>query len=544
MLLRFASGRVATSIALRAATAALAIVGCAPGTLITLDGGPPPDGPADLLVLSVVGPSSITLGLGESRVIEVVLHDAGGAPFAGETVTFSLDGTPGDASIDALEGTTDASGTTSVTVVAGAAPSSFRVRVSHPRARLVFVDVAVGTAFGTLRVEPTYSGGRVLSRTIVHVFTDRTCDAALLNPTGGHERALPDRARDVELTALPVGLSYTVLARGESSSGALYAAACVAGVELMADLPTTIALTLEDTALGYDGSYLVQLSLDTSAAVASAGGSGELAAALGGTPGDASRLVSALADVVDALGGSTEAAALRADRAAVELALASDLDARAAAPGAALLLRAEAAESILGTLVLGGGLSIGLTGAPSLRLDAMTVGGPDDSLSLDASVAITGIELTARIDGAMDALAVERLVVDVGLGALWVSVVEARASLGGGTLARALDVGACAALDALCTSRSTLAAACDATCRAAACNAALEATAEALRLEAVALDERRAQIVLGGALAATDLDADAHSDLFAGDVGGTWQSVSGTDTGTVAGACAATLTVP
>lgn len=538
MLMRFASGLVAT--------VCVFLAGCSSGAHYVLDGGPSPDGSAELLTLSLVGSSVITLGLGERVTVEVELHDAAGAPVPGESLSFSLDGTPADASIDAVEASTDAAGAARVNLVGGASAASFRLRVSHPRARLVFVDVSVGAAFGTLRVAPTYEGSRAIDRTIIHVFTDRSCDAAVVDPSGGRERALADGAREVELAALPLGLTYTVLARGESSSGALYAAGCASDVTLMADLPTTVPLTLLDTALGYDGSYQLQLSLDASRAIESAGGEAALAAALGGTAGDSARMLDALAAMLEATGETSEAARLRADRALGEAAIALELDARSAAPSAALAVRVRDAEAILSTLSLGGWLSIGLTGAPSLRLDTMVVGGPDTSVALDpADFLGAGTELAATLDMETETLGIDRLALDTHLGALVVSVLEARArEEGRPSLAEALDVGTCDALSAFVAADAARAAACDATCQATACHASIAATMGVLAIEATALDERRARVVLVGALDAEDLDADAHADRFTGDVGGTWEPLGGADGGIVVGACTAVLAVP
>lgn len=539
MLLRFAPAVVAIGLA-------TSVAGCARDTHILLDGGPPPDGPAALATLSVVGPTSLTLGLGERRSVEVLLRDAAGAALFGETVSFSLDGTPGDASIDTLEATTDAAGMARVGLVAGTMPATFRLRVAHPRARLVFVDVSVGAAFGTLRVEPRYAGTRALAETIVHVITDRGCAAALESPGGGRERALAIGAREVELTALPLGLVYTVLVRGISGSGALYAVGCLDGVELMPDLPTNVAVTLTDTALGYDGRYLLRLSLDASGAVASAAGSSELGVALGGGDGDAERLVEALAATLEAQSHPGEAADLRAAAGSAATSLAAALDAEAAAPSAELVARVVEAETIVGTLELGGWMSIGITGEPTIRIGDLVLGGPDTTVALDAAAHLGATpELTSTLDQAAGTLRLTHLALDAPLGALLVAVARARAEDGGGrSLARALDVGACGALAAFVASQPAIAAVCDAACASLACDAALAATVSVLDIEATALDERRARVVLAGVLVGGDTDGDAHNDRFTGDVGGRWEPVGAGAGGDVAGALSAMLGVP
>lgn len=536
MLVRFASILVATAYA-------TFVAGCSPNPYYTLDGGAPSDVPLDTLTLELVSAPSIMLGFGGRATVELILRDRSGAPAVGETVTFSLDGTPADASIDAIDDVTGADGHVSVGVIAGAAPASFRLRVAHARARLVFVDVAIGAAFGTLRVVPTYEGARELAQTVVHVFSDRDCAAALLDGTGGRERAVPEGASEVTLT-LPVGLTYAVLAHGEASGGALYAAACADGITLDATTPTTVPLTLVDSAIGYDGSYEIMLALDATAALGGPDTGSIVADVLGGSAGDAARLVDALAGLLEADGSTLEAAALRADRASIEAALASGLDGSATAPSAVLGARMAEAETLVATLGFDGWLSIGLVGAPSITLDRILLGGPDTTVVLDGLGGGVPV-LFARVDAESDSLRIEHLDLDLPLGALLLRVAEAGAlGSGDGSLAAALDIGSCAILAARIASDTSLAAACDASCRRAACDAALAATTDALEEAIVVLDAERAHLALGGFLDASDSDGDGETDAWSGEIGGAWVSADGERSGTLGGACTASRPVP
>ena len=71
--------------------------------------------------------SSTSADIRESVVITCAVNDAGGAPLAGRTVTFSISSNPGNASLEESSGTTDSQGVAEATLNVGSSAGQVQV---------------------------------------------------------------------------------------------------------------------------------------------------------------------------------------------------------------------------------------------------------------------------------------------------------------------------------------------------------------------------------------------------------------------------------
>jgi hypothetical protein len=304
----------------------------------------------------------------------------------------------------------------------------------------------------------------------------------------------------------------------------------------------TVRLDLAPTPLSPDGTFLAEVSLNGGDVLTQR--TEELL--LGAAGDDAQALLAALAArltdrgasavAVDllALGdaGETLATALEADDAgpsrAVERAL-GDLSpylerltlsgTLSVAPGSGRWLASYTVGSARLGPPLGEQLDVSLDGLPGGTRGAVVLGDalPDDAWALDELS--SPLPASALLVGALDGLARQRGVADVG------AMLASRA--GCGALARWVDT------------RPEVADACPDVCVQEACDAAVGEALEALRAQATTLDAARSTLRLAGRMECRDDDGDLSVDaLRAVGLRGTWSegadegaSVEGTMTG-------------
>jgi len=521
-------------------SAALALSACGP-TEVTVDGGFASDassGPAGRII--VESDRALGLTFEESSEIEVRYLE-GGAPQAGVTLRFVLDGNANDAVLEDLEVVTDGDGLARTTLVAGTVGSAFRVRASAERAPPAYVDVSVSNAgFGTIRVSAPYDGARAeWSRRVITVYSETECDPDAGYPASRIARVLPlDDPTESEVTfnTLPAGLSYAVVGVVEGSTGEVLASACVDSVAVLADARTDVNLRFADVALMPAGTYETELVLDADAfeAVVMRGIDAGVPAA--GVSAEA--MLEAVEDELRARGFDVVADAFAAER--MTGAPADDLDARLAGDGADAEegLRRFFARllELFGKVRLSGPLELDAEAdalGATWRVNALQIGEigtPDGPAPLPIDPELAGLALSPSLGitwrPEADEVKVDSLSMSLPIGVLVSAALEAALADSMSAPGRALrDAAGCGTLIAWVADDPTLSPVCDASCADAACTEALGPILDAAQtamLEEPGLDT----LTLAGPLAAIDDDGDLVVDRLDGTLPGSWASAS------------------
>jgi hypothetical protein len=232
------------------------------------DGGLEPDPPR---ILELETAPSLALGFQESVEFEVRYTELDGTAIADATVTFALEGSAHDSTLDDLEATTMADGRARGTLTSGSTAAVFRIRATASRASPVFIDVSVSdVGFGDLRVI-VHDGveGRDVDRFVAQLYPELSCDDAELDD------ALPAREvvvrSDLEalLPSLPADFTYAVVVRAEGAAGGLLGWGCAdTGVE--ADAETEVDVDVMAVPLTVEGMYEATLELETPDSAATA----------------------------------------------------------------------------------------------------------------------------------------------------------------------------------------------------------------------------------------------------------------------------------
>jgi hypothetical protein len=505
-----------------------------------LDAGPP------ALTLTPVTAGPVGLPFGSTTEIVVALTDAEGRPQPGQPVSFALDGSAADVSLDALEATTDADGEAHVHLAAGERPATFRVRASHPLASPVWIDVTVAASFGELVAIPVYDGPRVVDGWTVALFRGGDCTTALAAPIADAARVIRAASGEARFSALGTDVSYTVVVRGESTTPAVTTAiGCAMGAGVLADRETRLEVPAVGTMLGLAGTYEVAVGIDAADAVA-----GPLTIFLGaallraGEPiDDAGRMLEALeAELAADTDGLAAIARLRAGGAAETLAAGLSLDASAPTEQLADLL--DGATAALFDLRVEGSLTVeaGVVATLGLRrVVAASGSGSPLPLALPMSGAPAVLVVT-HVDEA-DVLNVDRLSFPLSLGEALRAVVAARRAAAGSSSGDRFGDVPCATLADFVADDAVLASACDADCVEAACGRALDATWDAALGELATLDVARASIELSGAVDLRDGDGDLGVDGLHGTLDGSYRGSDGATFAPVSAELSAARTV-
>ncbi len=530
------------------ATAALSFAGCGGPTYVTLDGAvldadQPRDG-----TLALLSAPSLAIRPGEVALIDVRCTRLDGSPYAGVEVTFAIEGAALDSTLSALSTRTDADGRASGGIVAGTSATSFRVRVvSRASALPVYVDVGVGTSFGTLVVRAPYEGARIVMRRVVDIVPLAHCVDLIASPPEVGARALPVGSDELSIAGLPSTVRYAVLARAESDL-ALTAQGCVDDIVLETNGAVVVDVPYEDAPLSIDGRYDVTLALDSSA-VADVGLeilSRSLSVGAEARGGDASTLLDAveeaLTERVSVAAGTAFADARALD--ALDEALADRLAVDASAPTAITLRWVGAARSAMGELNVDATLVVAASGASVITTDRITMrNAADGTLSLVPSAIGSGLgvarPLVVSADSSRDTATVESLLVDAPLGAMLLAWLDGVAASDGLTGTAALLGASCGSLRAV-LEETPSASACDAECVDAACASAIAVGLDDLRVTAALLDSTTGRLMLAGPLVATDLDGDVRIDGLSGDLAGAYGAGSASPLGPVTGSMLAT----
>ena len=523
-------------------------VGCAGPRYVALD-APTTDAPALSGTLTLTSAASLALRPAQSATIDLRYTNAMGAPGAAAVVTLAIEGVALDSTLVSLTITTDASGQAHAQLVAGMQASHFRVRSSVPGAAPVYVDVGVGTSFGTLRVRAPYAGVRNVVDRIVDVVPGATCAQLRAMPpaSGGRTDASP--IADITVTALPTTLTYAVLVRAQGTS-ATEAIGCAGPITPMTDMTTTLDVPLLDVPLVLDGRFALHVTLDAHLAIHDpiALWSASLVAATVARGGDGALLLDGIEAELGRAGATSAATRLHMARSggALDSSLQAQLDADHSGPTPNVAgLVAEAAVA-LDTPSVDLTLTLATPMTPTLTtLSLVCVDGRAGSLTIAATGALAR-PLTVSADPAHQMLSMNAAPIDVPIGALtlaWIDAVAASRAHVHGVME--LTQAACASLETFAaTSAGQMAfSACNATCRSAACASVLTEMS-ALRVSGAAeLDHRIAGAVFGASVLLRD-DGDARADHLAGSLTGLLVDATGVTFGSLSGTLAGTRTAP
>jgi hypothetical protein len=516
--------------------------GCSGRTYVTLDGdvvdaARPPDGS---LVLS--SSPSLAIRPGEVGVIEVQLLDVSGAAVAGAEVTFAIEGAALDSTLSALSMRTDATGHAAGGIVAGTQATSFRVRVVSRDAPLpVYVDVGVGTSFGTLIVRAPYAGDRIVTHRIVDVVPRARCADLAGSPPEVGARALPDGSDELSIAGLPTTVHYAVLARAQSDV-ALTASGCVDDVELSVDATTRVDVPFVDVALGIEGRYTARLSLDASAAtdVAFEAMQRTLAATADARGGDAHLMLDAVETELTrrhAIAGAAFAEARVRD--SLDASFTDQLALDASGPTVLIAHWIGAARAAMASPRIEATLIVAMPGATATTDHVTVDDAADGTLSLapasfDPSLGVPHT-FVVRTVGSSDSIRVEGVALDAPLGATLLAWLDAVAESDGLPGRAGLLAPACGTLRTFALSLPA-ASECDDACLDAACATAIATQLEELGSAAALVDATTGVLTLSGALDASDADGDVRVDALAGALSGAYEDGSGSTLGPVTGA--------
>lgn len=521
------------------------VAGCSPVPLVISD-APGADAGPPALTLTPITPGPVGLPFGSSTEIVVALTDGGGRPRAGEPVSFALDGSGADVSLEALESSTDGDGEARVRLSAGERPASFRVRANHPLASPVWIDVTVAASFGALVTVPIYDGARTVDGWTVALFRGGDCATALAAPIADAARVIRAASGEARFSALATDVSYTAVVRGESTSPPVTTAiGCVMGVGVLADRDVRVEVHAVDAPLVLGGTYEVAVALDAADAVTDPLAAFLSAAVVraGDPTDDATRMLEALETELAAdSAGLAALARLRAGGASERLA--SELVLTGDAPTEQLGALMDGATAALFDLRFEGTLTVasGVVATISLRrVVAASEGGAPLTLGLSTAVPVV-LVVTAVSEA--DVLNVDRLSFPLSLGEVLAAVVVAQRDA-----ARATSPGdvfgdaPCDALAAFVDEDAALALACDTDCVAAACGAALDATWQTALGEPYPLDAVRSSIELSGTLDLSDADGDLSVDGLHGTLAGSYVALDGLSDGPISAELSAASTI-
>ncbi len=497
-------------------------------------------------MLVIEGDSSLTLSFGDATMLSARYTESG-APVAGTTIRFALEGRAHDATLSEVMMVTDADGRVTTTLTGGSAPSVFRVRASSDRAAPAYVNVSVGNmGFGGLRVGASYAGSHDgATRRVIDVYSEMSCADDL--PTSPDRTQALDNPDDVEadFPVLAAGLHYAVRGRVLGASGVPLATACVDGVEVLRDMEVRVDLTFSDQPLVVDGDYDTSLGLRSTSTTAFlaelARGTGAARLDMAGTA--AALYLDALEDQLRTLGDGAAADALAARRldGMTDATLQGRLDDAGAGPTAGLNSFVTLLASRLSMITLAGPLALGTTSGTlegafgTLTLKLGLVGDPE-SVPLEIDAAAIGLSLAPTATWSFtpgDAtLGLDSLTLTLPLGTLADAAIDAEAHAHGyDSAAKLLVSGAgCDVLASWITEDPVLAPLCDSDCAAVTCTHALEGVLNAVRGALAATDETHSEASLSGSVSLVDTDADLVVDRLVGnDLAGAWSD--GTSTG-------------
>ncbi len=514
------------------------------------DAGPDRDGalPSGRLILE--GEPSLTLAFGEEAPL-VVRYLEDDVAVADTTIRFALEGSAHDATIGHLSRTTDGDGYARTSVIAGSTVAVFRVRATTELAAPLYVNVSVGNmGVGTLVVGATYSGARDgATRRVIEVYSDVTC-AEPRPAFQDRVLALEDPAEaEARFRALPVGPSYAVVGRVESSGGTTLASACVDGVQMARDSETRVDLAFEDEVLVIAGEYDAILTFGLTTPNTSIRDAAQTAAQarIDAAGSVAAFYLDALEEHLRALGKTSAADALALARqgGGPEADLGLRIEMAGGGPMAALSTVIDQLTERLMALTLRGTLTIGDA------LPTWTVSELGSSTPSDLLVAASALDLmplvVLRWQSASDSVAIESMTFVLALGTLALALLDAeKASLGldlvGELLASSM---ACDPLVEWVAANTTLSPDCDGQCARAACVRALGELMDAVAVALSMLDESRRRISMSGNAAASDLDGDLLVDrIHAPAMTGLWTPLLGATGDAVAGELSATRLTP
>ncbi len=535
----------ASSTALLAA--ALLLVGSAPGCgpagepPVTPPPPPLSDGGPDasLRTLAVLPDASArTLLLGESLSFTVRYAESDGRPVADAEVSFAMVGVAHDATLAESVTRTDVDGIARGTLRAGRIRAAFQIRASAAGAAAASFDVAIGDAgFGGLRAEVRYAGTRTLVGRSVALYAGASCGDPLADVVPDREQSLVEVDDAVRFVALPAGVAYAVVARGEGASGAVLAKGCTDAPAVTSGSEASTSVTMIDVPPRIEGRYDATLDLRAPGATLALG---EAAAAVvtesEATGGDAARLLDAVAaDLADRDADAAARFALARSAGGLDAALDTALVAGAAGPTRALVTLVGGAAEALGVLRVSYALTLDVRGRSAADgiADVQVFAGADRSggpLPL-ALAEVPGIGFLSGYAPMRGFLVIEELRVGLPLGATIAATLDAVAQTGGrrGAEDFVAEEARCEAFVTWAASTPGVAAACDGACARAACVGVSRTLVGELDARLATLDAAREAVALVGAVPVVDADLDAQVEGFGPEfVSGSWLATGAT----------------
>jgi hypothetical protein len=527
--------------------AALLLVGSAPGCAPAGEPPvlpPPPsaDGGAEasLRTLAVLPDATArTLLLGESLSFSVRYAESDGRPVADAEVSFAMVGVAHDATLVESVARTDANGVARGTLRAGRIRAAFRVRASAMGAAAASFDVAIGDAgFGGLRAEVRYGGERALTTRSVALYAGVSCSDPLAGLAPDREQALVEVGDAVRFVALPAGISYAVVARGESPSGAVLTKGCADAPAVVSGGESSAVVTMADVPPDIEGRYDATLALRAPGAPLALGeAAASVVSASEATGGDATHLLDAVAlDLADRDAEAAARFAIARVAQGLDTSLDDALRAADGGPTRALVALLAGTAEALGALRMSYEVTLDARGRAvadgiaDVQLFAAAER-PEGPLPL-AFAEAPNVGFMSGYASIRGLLVVEGLRVDLPLGATIAATLDAVAQSRGMRGAEDFVAGLarCEAVATWAASTPGIAASCDAACARAACVGVSRTLVAELVAELAPLDRSRAEIALVGAVPVRDTDLDALVDGFGPErVGGTWRPAGGTE---------------
>lgn len=515
----------------------------------------PPLGSLELVVTSE---PRVRLGFKESAVIEARLTDGEGNPVAGSSVSFGLLGRPQDASLERIITATDDDGLASTTLMTGAKPAAFSVRVSAPGAYDQLVDVAVSNAgFGTLAVRARYYGARAANERTVVTKAGGECDKLTEDGVGDAMMRLAMGQDEVQFLALPANLDYAVLGYAFGADGTVVAQGCLEGVRVRADSATNVVIQYRDQPINVGGELALHAELrseDVATTLLATALNASTAAVVNDGSGRPAPDLAEARFLLDSLDGVLRSDAYK-DRPSMRT-LADDLrEARllqsgAQRPDAALadLLEARREGALyvvdalgkygsvvlarLGldaTLKIDGSVDPLELGVRTTRLTALGVKRGQPPVVLDLPLDAEPVLATAVLASEADQLLLEPSEIDVAFGALALQVLRRVAStevLGEGAELRAA-LGCKTLQDWLLTQAAPGPSTCDQDCIDAMCERAMARLLGAAETALLGLDVVRPTVTLWGPFELDDDDGDLRAEqMNSEELSGKWTAPS------------------
>lgn len=518
--------------------------------------------------LDLVSESSLRLDAGAEARIEVRLLDADERPVAGESVGFALIGRAQDASLAELAVTTDAEGMAANRLMGGQIVATFRVRVSAEGADDIYIDVASSDAgFGTLVVEATYPGMRVVAQRVLTAQADATCAD---EPTEGDPTLTLTDADQAMFLALPADTSYAVHGVAGGLDGTTLATGCVDGIVVEADRDVVTSIAWDDEPLRPVGMFELEADLDTTAPAAS------LAQSLGLTgnglvldvAGEANASNADAAFLLDSLDATLrgEEFASRPDYTALADAFAKEralpstvpsleqtlqavLDEAAHGPRVAVRGMADLVQDSLATVRLAAEVTLDRDGHDlpmawrALRVDAIPV--PTDAAvpTVDLRMLDDDAAAEAVFRAGKDSVEITEVRFSLPFGALATQSLRTIAGKETGLAREIAEQLGCDEFVAWRAQQSVGPDVCNGPCIRAACDRAVGRIVAAAEIAWLALDAQRPRVTLHGTLALEDDDGDLEVERMASDrLWGAWQAASDdTEADFISGSARATV---